>query len=482
MRLGNLRFARARLFLLLGLLPACARSDPRPPVFVLGADGLEWSVAEALLKEGKMPNLQRLLDEGVGGRLATAVPTFSPALWTTIATGREPRDHGIPFFSETDAQGKPLDGGLPYTSESRKVPALWNLADAAGRSVTAVGWWVSWPAEHLRKGRIVASYAAQAQGALLWKAGVWTGGLPELTWPESLADQVAGRLQEGGPKGDIVREHVERFGAFPKGRIVNESERTRVRQREINYLSAAACDRTHQRIFCDLLKAEVSDLNLMYFGSTDVVGHFFWKYHEPQAYSFTIPQEQLDHFAPYLRKSYEDLDAWIGEILALLPAERVIILLADHGMRAYYTDNPSSLQSGHHQEGEPGVFVVSGTGVERRGLIPMASGPLGSILDVAPFVCDLIGIAALNEMAPNRLRGLMSESWRTAHPEASRKPSPAFRAALPPREPMDNASAVFIEQFTALGYVDVGGAAEDEPESDADEEQEASPAPDSEPK
>jgi hypothetical protein len=469
-RFGNHRAVRAAVFLC--LLPACARSEPRPPVIVLGADGLEWSVAEVLLKEGKMPNLQRLLDEGVGGRLATMVPTFSPALWTTIATGREPRDHGIPFFSETDAQGKPKVNGLPYTSESRKVPALWNLADAAGRSVTSVGWWVSWPAEHLRHGRIVASYAAQAQGALLWKAGVWTGGLPELTWPESLADPVATRLKEGGPEGEIVRRHIQRYGAFPKERIANESERKRVRQREINYLSTAASDRTHQQIFCDLLKQEVSDLNLMYFGSTDVVGHFFWKYHEPGAYSFTIPQEQLDHFGSYVRKSYEDLDAWIGEILALLPAERVIILLADHGMRAYYTDNPSSLQSGHHQEGEPGVFVLSGSGVERRGLLPDEAGPLGSILEVAPFVCDLIGIEALTEMDPNRLRGLMSAAWRTAHAEAARKPSPAFRAALPPREPIADASEVFIEQFIALGYAGVGGATDPE----------APPAPDSEPK
>lgn len=464
MRLGTLRVARAASLILAALLPGCTRSDPRPPVFLLGADGVEWSVAEVLLKEGKMPNLQRLLDEGVGGRLATMVPTYSPALWTTIATGREPRDHGIPFFSEVDAAtGMPMAGGLPYTSECRRLPALWNVADDAGRSVTSVGWWVSWPAEHLRYGRVVASYAAQAQGALLWKAGVWTGGLPDLTWPEALAEEIAPRLKAGGPDGEIVRQQIERFGAFPAATIANLGERERVQIRQRNYLAAAASDRTHLQIFCDLLDQGVSDLNLMYFGSTDVVGHLFWKYHEPEAYSYSIPQDQLDFFGPFVRKAYEDLDAWIGEILTRLPKDRVIILMADHGMKAYYTKDPSSLQSGHHQEGEPGIFVLSGTGVEHRGLLSLQAGRLGEIRDVAPLVCDLLGIAALKEMRPNSLRRLMTQAWQTEHPEAARMATPKFRAALPPREPIPDASAVFIEQFSQLGYVDIGGAPPPEP-------------------
>lgn len=460
MKFGNHRCGGAALLLAAAFLTACSHAEKRPPVILIGADGVEWSVVEPLLREGKMPNLQRLLDEGVGGSLATMVPTFSPALWTTIATGREPREHGIPFFSETDARGTPIQGGLPYTSECRKLPALWNLADDAGRSVTSVGWWVSWPAEALRHGRVVSSYAAQAQGALLWKAGIWTGGLPELTWPDALAEQIAPRLQEGAPDGELVRTHLERYGRFPAARITNQPERERVQIRDRNFMASAVSDRAHQRIFCDLLAEEVSDLNLVYFGSTDVAGHLFWKYHQPQAYSFPIPPEQQEFYALLVRKSYEELDLWLGEILSRLPEERVVLLMADHGMRAYYTSDPASLQSGNHQEGEPGIFVLSGAGVERKGLLPPAERRLGDIRDVAPFVCDLLGFAALREMRPNGLRRLMADAWRTAHPEAARQPTPKFRPAQRPREPMANASQVFIEQFSQLGYIDVGGAAE----------------------
>lgn len=463
MKSGIHRGGGAALLLAAAVLAGCSHAEQRPPVILIGADGVEWSVVEPLLKEGKMPNLQRLLDEGVGGSLATMVPTFSPALWTTIATGREPRAHGIPYFSEVDERGTPIYPGLPYTSECRKVPALWNLADLAGRSVTSVAWWVSWPAEKLRHGRVVSSYAAQAQGMLMWKAGVWSGGLPELTWPEALDEKIAPRLQEGGPKGVHVDRHLERFGAFPSATIARQEERERVIVRQRNLLASSVGDRTHLRIFCDLLEEEVSDLNLVYFGSTDVVGHLFWKYHQPQDYSFIIPPDQQEFFAPFVRKSYEELDAWLGEILARLPEERVVILMSDHGMRAYYTSDPTSLQSGNHQEGEPGIFVLSGTGVERKGLLPPEARRLGDIRDVAPLVCDLLGIAALQEMRPNGLRGLLTETWRIAHPEAARQPTPKFRPAQRPREPMPGVSEVYVQNLAELGYTGIGGEPPPEP-------------------
>ncbi len=441
-------------------LGACQQDPaPRPPVVVIGVDGMEWSVVEPLLREGSMPNLARLIEHGVAGSLASMKPTFSPMLWTTIVTGRMPQDHGIPFFSEVDpASGMPKEGGLPYTSECRRVPALWNLADAAGLSTTAVAWWISWPAEHLQRGRVVSSYAAQAQGALMWKAGVWADGLPELTWPVELAKELAPRLRAGSPTGPVVQEQRARYGTFPTDSIASERQRALTDVRQRNFLASWTSDRVHARIFCDLLEREVSDLNLVYFGATDVVGHMFWKYHEPSAYEFQIPADQVEFFGQHVRKACQDVDVWLGEILARLPEERVVVLVSDHGMRAFYKNDPLSLQNGHHQEGEAGVFVLSGTGVMQRGLLGAEQRLLGDLRDVAPLVSDLLGIAALREMQPNSLRGLMDAAWQTAHPEAARVPSPPFRAPMPPREPVANASAIFTEQFSQLGYSGVGGS------------------------
>jgi len=437
-------------------------------VIVIGVDGMEWSVAEALLAEGRMPNLQRLLDDGVGGSLQTLLPTFSPSLWTTIATGRMPQDHGIPFFSELDPQtGMPKQGGLPYTSECRRVPAIWNLAGDAGLDVLAVGWWVSWPAEVVKHGRIVASYAAQGQMQLLWKPGVWKDGLPELTWPPQLDQQIAPRLQEGAPDGPYAAAQLARYGFSPRAWSAPENAYGDDRQREVSLRSTWVGDRTHQQIFLDQLRREVADLNMVYFGSPDVAGHMLWRYQQPEAFRYPIPPERTEFFGEHINKVYEDVDAWIGEILATLPPERVVMVVSDHGMRAYQLNDSSLLQSGHHQNGEPGCFVLSGTGVAKRGLLPAAARNLGSVLEVAPTLCDLIGIPALAEMSELKdqqvvqyrsLRALMTPEWQNAHLEAARVPTPKFRAPQPPREPVAGASDLFNQTFAELGYTGVGGA------------------------
>ena len=471
---------------LLALLAACS-SKSEPPVIVLGVDGMEWSVAEALLAAGRMPHLQRLLDEGVGGTLRTLEPTFSPSLWTTIATGRMPQEHGIPFFSELDPQtGMPKEGGLPYTSECRRVPAIWNLAGEAGKDVLAVGWWVSWPAEAVPNGRIVASYAAQGQGALLWKPGVWKDGLPELTWPPSLAGGIAPRLEEGAPDGPYAAAQLARYGFSPREWMEQQRLYGDERGREVSFRSTWVGDRTHQQIFLDQLARGVADLNLVYFGNLDVVGHMFWRYHEPAPYRYPIPPERVAFFGEHVKKAYEDVDAWIGEILAALPPERVVMLVSDHGMAAYRLNNPADRNSGHHERGEPGCFVLSGTGVARRGLLPAAERRVGTILDVAPTLCDLLGIPALQEMSTldpqgrrveyRSLRALMTPEWQAERELAQRVPSPPFRAPLPPREPVAGASELFNQTFAELGYTGVGGAAPPAPPTPP-----APPADDAEP-
>lgn len=457
----------AASFLSFLLLAACSREThaSRPPVIVIGVDGMEWSVAEALLAEGRMPHLQRLLDEGVGGELQTLIPTFSPSLWTSIATGRMPQDHGIPFFSEWDWEKQmPVKRGLPYTSECRRVPAIWNLAGDAGREVLSVGWWVSWPAETVPHGRIVASYAAQGQGDLLWKPGVWKDGLPELTAPAALEAQIAPMLQDGAPDGPYAAAQLARYGRSPLEWSAADNPYGNERQREVSLRSTWVGDRTHQQIFLDQLERGVADLNLVYFGSLDVVGHMLWRYHQPEPFRYPLARERLDFFGQHVRKAYEDVDAWIGEILAQLPEERVVMLVSDHGMSAYQLNNPAVLQSGHHQNGDPGCFVLSGAGVARRGLLPRGERRLGTILDVAPTLCDLVGIPALSEMrggdgrANPSLRSLMTPEWQAAQPLAKRVPSPRFRAPQPPREPVAGASDLFNQTFAALGYTGVGGA------------------------
>src|SRR5438128_1933287 len=78
----------------------CTRAAPRQqrPVIVLGIDGLEWRLVLELMRSGEMPNLAAQMSRGTYGRLKTLHPSMSPAIWTSVATGVMPADHGILGF------------------------------------------------------------------------------------------------------------------------------------------------------------------------------------------------------------------------------------------------------------------------------------------------------------------------------------------------------------------------------------------------
>lgn len=56
-------------------------------VLLVGWDAADWKVINPLMDAGKMPNVQRLVENGAMGQIATLHPPLSPMLWTSIATG-----------------------------------------------------------------------------------------------------------------------------------------------------------------------------------------------------------------------------------------------------------------------------------------------------------------------------------------------------------------------------------------------------------
>lgn len=103
-----------------------------------------------------MPNWTLLTAEGYSAPLTAFVPILSPVIWTTVATGVGPDVHRVLDFQEVD----PKTGQkVPISGLSRAVPAVWNLASAAGRKVGVVGWWASHPAEEV-EGFFVSDHAS----------------------------------------------------------------------------------------------------------------------------------------------------------------------------------------------------------------------------------------------------------------------------------------------------------------------------------
>lgn len=116
-------------------------------LFVLGIDGLDPRYSRKMLREGKMPNMQKFIDKGacrddlvmLGGH-----PTVTPPMWTTLATGCYANVHGITGYFR---QGSGLDKIINnFDSRHCKAEPIWNVLAEAGVK-TAIFHWPgsSWP-------------------------------------------------------------------------------------------------------------------------------------------------------------------------------------------------------------------------------------------------------------------------------------------------------------------------------------------------
>lgn len=440
---------------LAALLAGCGASEPPPlehPVVLIGIDGLDPGVAADLLEAGRMPNLARFAEHGVVGSLATLSPTYSPVIWTTIATGQPAEQHGIDDFLDAETQ-------MPFTSNCRKVPALWNLVSDAGRSVDVAGWWVSWPAEPVN-GRVLSSYAAAVQAKLIWKGAVWED-LEDQTWPPAFAGEIADRIVFASRPEELL-PRLRR--AFPIPDHWNDLTRRLVNDLAWTY----AGDLSFEAVAESMLEHEPGDLVMVYLALPDVAGHRFWRYHRPEDFSYEVPEPDRSDYADFLNLAYVEVDRLVGRLLERAPEDANVILLSDHGMHADVDektrDDPESLQSGHHQLAPPGLFAAMGPTVKHQGNL-LREGErslLGHVLGVAPLVLRLLDLA-VPENWPlgrqgNTLERVLGDTWRLEHPvRLGPNPEPGFRAATPPRVPIANVDEAFKRDLAAMGYVEIVG-------------------------
>jgi hypothetical protein len=206
-RRGRLeRWSAAALLALAALASGCAPKAPAAVerVILIGIDGMDWRVVDALVAEGRMPNVARFVAGGTAGEVTTLKPTYSPLIWASVATGKLPPKHGITGFGRRDP--KRPDRIVPYTANARTSAALWEILGDAGKEVGVVGWWTTWPAEPVN--------GVMVSDRMLYnRFNVWHGlehsgdDLPAQTYPPELFETLAPltRMGEGANPDFIAR-------------------------------------------------------------------------------------------------------------------------------------------------------------------------------------------------------------------------------------------------------------------------------------
>ena len=79
---------------------------------MIGLDGLEPGIVDAMLSRAELPNLARVQKAGSYRRLKTTYPAQTPVAWSSFATGTNPGGHGILDFISRDPENCLPDAAL----------------------------------------------------------------------------------------------------------------------------------------------------------------------------------------------------------------------------------------------------------------------------------------------------------------------------------------------------------------------------------
>ncbi len=133
---------------------------------ILGLDGFDPKLIRRLIKKGQLPNFKRLIRSGTFSNLETTTPPESPVVWTTIATGQNPGEHGIFDFITKDKKNFPTLSIPKYKKSffnknktvfhnSFDSKTFWEVLSENRIQSTVVKWPCTFPARKIN-GKIVA--------------------------------------------------------------------------------------------------------------------------------------------------------------------------------------------------------------------------------------------------------------------------------------------------------------------------------------
>jgi tetratricopeptide (TPR) repeat protein len=421
-----------------------SQSDRHPrPVAVFGVDAGDWLVIDRLIASGRLPAFARLKEAASLGTLEAPPPLLSPIIWTTMATGREPEDHGVLEFM-TDLPG---GGQAPVSGGARRAAALWEIWSRAGRGVAVTGWWATWPADEVRgvvvSDRISSPHlkeAAPPDAGLVFPAARQRELLGLAVPPEAIGFEVLSRFLP------LTRAEFER------GLAAERQSASRLYRDPVAHVRAALAAARTWRAISTRLAAERPALWMVYYELVDTVSHLFVR--------------DKARGTAAIASAYEEMDGALADAARALDPRTLVVVLSDHGFQppdAGIREDPADLTAGATAWHRPRGIVAVTTAARLRpveGNRPDGDratpedwprSPLGALspLDLAPSLLVCTGLPVARDMPGRVVPALACGQKETlpriasygGHdlPKTAAGPAPGARAEM--------------ERLRALGYV-----------------------------
>lgn len=405
-------------------------------LLLIGWDSADWKIIRPLAAEGKLPACARLMAEGVTGNLTTLEPQLSPMLWTAIATGKHAYHHGVPGFTEVNAQGQVV----PVSAATRRCKALWEMLGERGLKSHVVSWFATQGEQMPAGGCLVSNLYNSFQHKAEDAAEDWPAPLAGTYFPPELAEHL--NTLRASP-WDMDGDEVMRL-FIPNADQIDQTKDPRLwhlaqRLAEAFSVHAASCWLLEHRPDWDFMG--------IYYRAIDEICHEFMLYHPPQ-----IEGTKDEDFALYrevVAGAYRIHDLMMTRLLHLAGPDTAVMLVSDHGfhsdhLRPKFTPRvPAGITVWHRPQG---VFAAMGPGWKRGEAIHGAR-----LLDVAPTVLTYFGFPVGADMEGRVLAEAFAEK-----PDVQTIPSweETGRTHTAPAVPLSHAdNKALLDQFVALGYI-----------------------------
>jgi predicted AlkP superfamily phosphohydrolase/phosphomutase len=358
-----------------------ASKSSKPKVVIFGVNGAELDIIRPLLAQGEMPNLARVIDNGVSGSLRTVNAPNCPKAYTTIQTSLPPEEHGITGFI--------VDGKTANTNMLKAQP-MWDILSKAGVTVGMANVPATFPVMKVN-GYMISGMLTRGNAESKCEDGVLCA--PKLS-------QVAG---DAVYPATMVKELESKVGDFyiDCARMPGEHEIMGNEEKVVkDWLAKVDTIRSEQtKLFDYLLSNHPQDFTMLVQSCEDRVGHWLYPIAPfNQGYNAKLASVDPNAFPD----QYRAMDKVLGVILSHMDENTYFFMVSDHGIKPLRYKEPPHAHADHagttpviakhdYEDGDevPGSFVAYGPGIKKG--VQLKSLEV-SVFDIAPTVLSIYGI------------------------------------------------------------------------------------------
>ena len=254
-------------------------------LLILGLDGATFDLIRPWADARKLPNLAKLMKNGVQTDLLSTLPPVTSPAWPSFMTGCNPGKHGVFDFIQ------PAGDSYALVNASRiQKPTMWQILSNLGYRVGVLNVPVTYPPQPIN-GFMVSGILSPKQG---------TNSYPQ----------------------DLISRYQDKLGSYrisPNIQYKPGNEAAYIK--DIYDLIHA-----HGKWAVHLMQHEPVDVLMVHFIALDIMMHALWRLMDSNH-----PRHEPSPYRDAILGGYQLVDDYVGQLLDLLPPEAHVLAMSDHG-------------------------------------------------------------------------------------------------------------------------------------------------------